>query len=293
MQVASNGIMLEVEQRGPQDGTPLLLVMGLGMQLTAWPEPFVDALAERGYRVILFDNRDIGLSTKFDSWGRANLPAASWRYMLRMPVHTPYLLDDMANDAFGLLDAVGVERCHVVGASMGGMIAQLMAARRPERLRSLTLMMTTSGSRRMPGPTIKARAALLSRPANPNDLESVIDNTARLLGVIGSPGFPADPELLHERLSRNIRRSYHPQGMARQLTAVMASGDRTRLLARITAPTLVIHGREDPLVPVVCGVELARRIPGAKLEVIDGMGHDLPGELIPGFVSSISAHSPL
>ncbi len=290
MQVKSNGIVLEVERHGPAGGAPLLLVMGLGMQLTAWPEALVEALAAAGYRVILFDNRDIGLSAKFDAWGRANLAAASWRRMLHLPVRSAYLLDDMADDTVGLLDALGIERCHVVGLSMGGMIAQLMAARHPERIRALTLMMTTSGARRLPGPTMKARAALMSRPTDPRDMESVLENTAQLLTAIGSAAFPTDAALQRERLARNLRRSYHPQGMARQLQAIMASADRTPLLAQISAPTLVIHGRADPLVPVAHGIDLAKRIPGARLDLIAGLGHDLPAALVPRFAASISAH---
>jgi pimeloyl-ACP methyl ester carboxylesterase len=290
MQVQSNGIALEVEQHGPADGPPLLMIMGLGMQLTAWPDEWVQTLAAAGYRVIVFDNRDIGLSTYFDDSGRADLVRASWRHMFHLPVRAPYLLDDMAQDTVGLLDALGIERCHLLGLSMGGMIAQIIAARYPERVRTLTLMMTTSGARRLPGPSMKARAALLSKPANPRDPESVIENTAQLLGVIGSPGFPTAAADMHARLARNVCRAYHPQGMGRQLLAVMASADRTPLLAQIRAPTLVIHGRADPLVPVACGIDLAERIAGARLELIDGMGHDLPSALIPRLAASVSAH---
>lgn len=291
MQVTSNGITIEVEQDGPADGPPLLLIMGLGMQLTAWPDDFVTALAGAGFRVIRFDNRDIGLSTKFDAAGSPNLLRASWRYFFRLPVASAYKLDDMAADTLGVLDALGIAQCHVVGASMGGMIAQVIAAKHPERVRTLTLIMTTSGARNLPGPTMKARSVLLSRPANPRDPASVLAHSEYILKVIGSPGFPTDPVLQRERLARNLKRSYHPQGMARQLLAVVASGDRKALLGNITAPTLVLHGRADPLVPVACGVDLAGRIKGAKLEVIDGMGHDLPPGLTARLTGSIAAHS--
>jgi pimeloyl-ACP methyl ester carboxylesterase len=291
MQVTANGITIEVEQNGPADGPPLLLIMGLGMQLTAWPDDFVAALAGAGFRVIRFDNRDIGLSTKFDAAGSPNLLRASWRYFFRLPVASAYKLDDMAADTIGVLDALGIAQCHVVGASMGGMIAQIVAAKHPERVRSLTLIMTTSGARNLPGPTMKARSVLLSRPTNPRDPQSVLAHSEHILKIIGSPGFPTDPVLQRERLTRNLKRSYHPQGMARQLLAVVASGDRKSLLDRISAPTLVLHGRADPLVPVASGIDLAARIQGAKLELIDGMGHDLPPGLTKRLTDSIAAHS--
>jgi pimeloyl-ACP methyl ester carboxylesterase len=291
MQLSANGLSLEVDDQGLAGGEPLLLIMGLGMQLTAWPEDFVAALAAAGFRVIRFDNRDIGLSSKFDAWGKPNLARASWRYLFRLPVASPYLLDDMAADALGVLDALGVGQCHIVGASMGGMIAQIIAARQPQRVRSLTLIMTTSSARNLPGPSMKVRSVLISSPANPRDMESVLAHSEYILQVIGSPGYPTDPVLRRERLASNIRRSYHPQGMARQLLAVVASGDRRALLPQISAPTLVLHGRADPLVPVACGIDLARRIPGAKLELIDGMGHDLPPGLTQRLTGSIAAHS--
>lgn len=291
MKVRSNGIELEVEQHGPAGGPALLLIMGLGMQLTGWPQAFVDHLAQAGFRVIRFDNRDIGLSTKFNEWGSADLLKGAFCHALRLPVRSPYTLDDMAADALGLLDALGIARAHVVGCSMGGMIAQLLAARHPERLASLTLMMTTSGSRRLPGPTWQARMSLLSRPRNPHEIESVLEHGSAIFKVISSPGFPTEEALVRERIALSIKRSHHPGGIGRQLLAVAASADRTPLLARITAPTLVIHGRADPLVPVANGIDLARRISGAKLELIDGMGHDLPDALLPRMAASIAAHA--
>jgi len=291
MQVQSNGISLEVEERGPAGGEPLLLIMGLGMQLTSWPATFVRLLADAGYRVILFDNRDIGLSEKFEHWGKPDLLSATLLHAMRLKIPAPYHLEDMAADAVGVLDALGVRRCHVVGASMGGMIAQIVAVRYPERLKTLTLMMTTSGSRRLPGPTLKARSALLSAPRNPRDIESVIDHSVGILKVIGSPGYPTETADLRARLGHGIRRSYHPRGMGRQLLAVVAGGDRTPLLSKIRTPTLVIHGRQDPLVPVACGVDLARHIRGAQLELIDGLGHDLPEALLPRLTDSITRHA--
>ncbi|MDB5803708.1 MAG: putative esterase [Betaproteobacteria bacterium] len=291
MKVRSNGIELEVEQQGPADGPPLVLIMGLGMQLLGWPEAFVELLAQAGFRVIRFDNRDIGLSTKFDDWGSADLFSGALRHAFRLSVNAPYTLDDMAEDTVGLLDALGIARAHIVGASMGGMIAQLIAAKHAARVESLTLIMTTSGSRRLPGPTLKARLALLSAPANPNQIESVITHGSGVYQVIASPGFPTEDALVRERIALALKRSNHPRGIGRQLLAVAAGADRTPLLGTITAPTLVIHGRADPLVPVANGIDLAEHIAGAKLELIDGMGHDLPDALLPRLAASIAAHA--
>ena len=291
MKVPSNGIELEVEQHGPADGPPMVLIMGLGMQLLGWPEALVELLAQAGFRVIRFDNRDIGLSTKFDDWGSADLLSGALRHALRLSLHSPYTLDDMAEDTVGLLDGLGIARAHIVGASMGGMIAQIIAARHPARVASLTLIMTTSGSRRLPGPTLKARLALLSAPANPNRIESVIDHGSAIHRVIASPGFPTEEALVRERIALSLKRANHPRGIGRQLLAVAAGYDRTPLLGSITAPTLVIHGRADPLVPVANGIDLAKHIPGAKLELIEGMGHDLPEALLPRLAGSIAAHA--
>ena len=287
MKIAANGVLLEVEDHGPTDGTPLLLIMGLGMQLVAWHEEFVDSLVQRGFRVIRFDNRDIGLSQRFDELGVPNLPLLGIKATLGLTVHSPYALADMAADTAGLLDALNIPAAHVCGASMGGMIAQHLAVRHPDRVKSLTLMMTTSGARKLPQPSMKVRAALLSRPAKPADVDSIIDHYVQLYRVIGSPGYPAGDEFLQRRLGLSVRRSYRPRGVARQLAAIVADGDRTALLAKITAPTAVLHGRDDPLVPVAAGHDLAAKIAGASLDVIDGWGHDLPMPLWPRFVQVI------
>ena len=289
MQIKANGLTLEVEVSGPADGEPILLIMGLGMQLTAWPDALLQALAGRGFRTIVFDNRDIGLSTHFDAWGRPNLGIASIRLAFGMRIRTPYLLADMARDAMGVLDALQLDRVHVLGVSMGGMIAQHLAVDAPARVKNLTLMMTTSGARHLPGPTLRARRALLSRPGARN-IDGLVEHSMRVLRAIGSTAYPNDDATLRARLERSIRRSYHPQGMARHLVAVAASGDRSPLLSRITHPTLVIHGRDDPLVPVACGIDLANQIPGARLELIDGMGHDLPPGLVPRLAELVISH---
>ena len=288
MQISANGIQLEVEDHGPVNGEPLLLIMGLGMQLVAWHTDFVASLVARGFRVIRFDNRDIGLSQRFDQLGVPNLALDSLRYAVGMKVASPYTVADMADDSAGLLDALGIKSTHVCGASMGGMIAQQFAVRHPARVKSLTLMMTSSGSRRLPGPTLKVRGAMISRPKDAGNIESVIAHYVRLYKLIGSPGYPATDAYLNERLGLSVRRSYRPQGTARQMVAIAADANRSQLLRQIRLPTQVIHGQDDPLVPVAAGHDLAAKIAGAKIDVIEGMGHDLPVELWPRFVAGIS-----
>jgi pimeloyl-ACP methyl ester carboxylesterase len=289
MQIAANGLSFEVEDHGPADGEPVLLIMGLGMQLVGWPEGFVAELVARGFRVIRFDNRDIGLSQRLDQLGVPNLALSAARYALRLAVTAPYRLADLADDSAALLAALGLPAAHVCAASMGGMVAQHLAVRHPACVKSLTLMMTTSGSRRLPQPGWRMQRALLSRPDDPRDIDSVVAHNVRLYRLIGSPGYPTGESELKQQLERSVRRSYRPASVARQLAAIAADGDRTSLLSRITAPTQVIHGRADPLVPVAAGHDLARRIVGARLDEIDGMGHDLPQALWPRFVHDIEA----
>ena len=289
MQISANGIALEVEDHGSPAGEPLVLIMGLGMQLVAWHPEFVATLVARGFRVIRFDNRDIGLSQRFDKFGVPNLALDSIRFAVGMKVNAPYTVADMADDTAGLLDALGLRSAHICGASMGGMIAQQLAVRHPQRVKSLTLMMTSSGSRRLPGPSLKVRGALLSRPDDPTDLNSVIAHYVKLYRLIGSPDYPADDAYLNERLGLAVRRSYRPAGTARQMVAIAADGNRSALLAQIRQPTQIIHGKADPLVPVEAGHDLAAKIAGAEIDLIAGMGHDLPVPLWPRFVSGISS----
>ena len=290
MRVVANGIGIEVDDRGPPGGEPLLLIMGLGMQLTAWPDTLVQDLVQRGFRVIQLDNRDAGLSQSFDHLGAPNLALAGVRYSLHLPVVSPYSLQDMAADALGVLDALGVAQAHVCGASMGGMIAQHLAVRYPARVKSLTLMMTTTGARHLPQPSLRVRGALLSRPAG-KGADAVVQHLMRLYALIGSPAYPADPAELRVRLQASVARAWRPAGTARQLAAVVADGDRSILVQNLRAPTLVLHGEADPLVPVAAGRELARLIPGAKSDFISGMGHDLPAALLPRFVFGIAENA--
>jgi len=287
MQISANGIALEVEDHGSPSGEPLVLIMGLGMQLVAWHPDFVAMLVARGFRVIRFDNRDSGLSQRFDDRGVPNLVVESVKFALGMKVSAAYTVADMADDTAGLLEAMGIASAHICGASMGGMIAQQLAVRHPHRVKSQTLIMTSSGSRQLPGPTLKVRGALISRPADPSDLQSVTDHYVKLYRLIGSPGYPAPEAYLQERLGLAVRRAYRPAGTARQMTAIAADGNRSPLLAQIRQPTQIIHGKADPLVPVAAADDLAKRIAGAEIDLIAGMGHDLPTELWPRFVSGI------
>jgi len=289
MKLGCGKVYLEVEDHGSPQGEPLLLIMGLGMQLLAWHEGLVAQLVAAGFRVIRFDNRDIGLSQPFDHCATPPLAAEAFKFAFGMPVKSPYSLQDMADDAIGVLDALGIRAAHVCGASMGGMIAQHMAAQHADRVRSLSLLMTSSGSRRLPGPSLKVRAAMFSRPADPRDTDSVIAHYVRLYRLIGSPAYPSEEGELQARVRRAVQRSYRPQGTARQLLAIAADGDRSPWLGRLALPVQLIHGRKDPLVPVAAAHDLAALIGGAALDLVDGMGHDLPAPLWPRFVAGIGA----
>jgi pimeloyl-ACP methyl ester carboxylesterase len=273
--VRANGIQIEYESFGSADASVIVLVMGLGMQLTGWPDPFCEKLAAAGFRVLRFDNRDIGLTTHFDSHGVPNMVWQFIKARIGLRVRGAYDLNDMAADTVSLLDALKIQTAHVVGASMGGMIAQQVAARHPARVRSLVSIMSTSGDRRLPPATREAQRALFGKPANPRDPRSVVDHYVRVFNVLSSPGFPTEPAELRARLEKSVARSYYPQGVARQLVAILASSDRSKDLASIRTPTLVIHGDCDPLVLPACGEDTAAKIPGAKLKIIKGMGHDM------------------
>lgn len=290
MRLQANGIAIEVDDQGPPGGEPLMLVMGLGMQLTGWPEGLVQRFTQRGFRVIRLDNRDIGLSQNFDHLGVPNLAWAALRYAVRLPVNAPYSLADMAGDAVGVLDALKLERVHVCGASMGGMISQHLAAQHPQRVKSLTLMMTTSGARSLPQAALRVQRALLSRPDG-SSADAVVAHLEKILRLIGSPAYPAPPVELRARLHAMVARAWHPAGTARQLAAVGADGDRSAMLSKISAPTHVLHGAADPLVPPAAADDLAAKIPGATLEKVPGMGHDLPAQLFDSFVQAIASNA--
>ncbi len=289
-QIEANGITLEYDEHGDPAAPPLLLVMGLGAQMTLWPMELVEALVARGFRVIRYDNRDIGLSHKFEgakSPGMLKLLLLS-RFGFKPKV--PYTLADMADDGIGLLDALGIEKAHIVGASMGGMIVQHMAFSHPERVISLTSIMSTTGHRKLPGGTKEAISALTKRPAS-MDEDVLVEHGLKVAHAIGSPAYRPDEHALRERSHALIRRSFYPAGMPRQFAAIVADGDRRERLQAVKAPTLVIHGEADPLVPVEGGKDTAKHVAGAKLKTIPGMGHDLPLQLVDEIADAIAEHA--
>jgi pimeloyl-ACP methyl ester carboxylesterase len=281
----ANGIEIAYQEMGDPADPAMLLIMGLGTQMIAWDESLCEMLADRGFRVIRFDNRDIGRSTKIDE---AGVPSRL-DLILGRRATAPYLLSDMAADTTALMDHLGIEAGHVVGVSMGGMIAQTMAIERPERVLSLTSMMSTTGRRWMEFPTWRAFAVLMT-PAR-RERDTYIEQAVKTFRVIGSPGYPMDEERLREVVGASYDRGHRPSGVLRQMHAISSSGDRTEALHHVTAPTLVIHGRSDPLARPVGGRATARAIPGARLRLIEGMGHDLPRDLWPTFVEEITANA--
>ena len=290
-QVRANDIDIEYEEFGASSDPTILLIMGLGMQLIAWPEPFCRDLAECGYRVIRYDNRDTGFSTKFDGHKAAGVLSMIIRSTLHLPIRVPYKLKDMADDAVGLLDALGIETAHVIGASMGGMIAQNVAASYPKRVRTLTSIMSTSGHRSLPGADPLVRRHIFHARPGGNDREAIVNHNMRTIELIGSPAYPVDADKRREMASLSYDRCFYPQGFTRHVAAIIHDGDRRNRLQTIEAPTLVIHGREDPLVPLAGGIDTAEHIPDTRLEIIDGMGHNLPIELWPQIIDLIDDHA--
>ena len=276
----TNGIELEYEVFGDEAAPPLLLVMGLGAQMIAWETDFCAQLAGQGFRVIRFDNRDVGLSTKTDG------PLPDLMACFGGDGSSAnYVLDDMADDAAGLLDALGIPAAHVVGASMGGMIAQTMAIRHPDRVLSLCSIMSTTGNPEVGTPTPEAMQELM-RPVSTSK-DEYLEASLRASRVIGSTGFPFDEERARARAELHYDRCYHPMGVARQLAAVLASGDRTEALGTVQVPTVVIHGDADPLVTPTGGEATAKAIPNSEHVVIEGMGHDLPEGAWPRLIEAI------
>ena len=288
--ISANGIELFYEEHGNPEHEPMLLVMGLGAQMTLWPDEFINALVAKKYRVIQFDNRDIGLSHKFEGEKPPKLVWQMIRKRLGWPAKVPYTLADMADDAAGLLEALGIAKAHVVGASMGGMIAQLMAINHSDKLLSLTSIMSTTGHAKLPQAEKHAIDALVA-PLKSLDEEVVVAHAMNIGRNIGSPGYPADPDQLRERALKSVRRSVYPAGLPRQLAAIVDDGDRRTRLARVTTPTLVLHGEDDPLVKLEAGQDTAAHIPGARLVTIPGWGHDLPAELIDRLADEIALHA--
>ncbi len=282
-QVPANGIRIEYEDHGDPSGAAIILARGLGTQLIDWPDSFLDGLKGLGLRVITFDNRDVGLSEKLDAGGTPDLAAVA-----AGKERAPYTLEDMAEDVVGLMDALDISRAHVLGISMGGMIAQVLAARHGERLLSMTSVMSSSGRPGLPAATPEAMASLTAEPDPDGGVDAIDELVAEGLAICGSPAWP---QSLEERLAiarRRRERNHHPAGVTRQMAAVIATGSRVGLLESIRIPCLVIHGADDPLIPSAAGEDTARTIPDCRLRIIPGMGHNIPEGVVPVLIASLS-----
>jgi pimeloyl-ACP methyl ester carboxylesterase len=282
----ANGIEIEYETAGDKADPALLLVMGLGAQLTIWPDAFFHGLAKRGFFAVRYDNRDTGHSTDFGAWGVPNIPNAIGKAMRGEKVDAPYLLKDMAADAIGLLDALAIDKAHMVGASMGGMIAQTIAARYPERTRSMVSIMSTSGRPGLPVGKPEALAMLTAQPEGPSR-EQRIKHGIKLRQTIAGAGYPPQEDELRAFVEKNVDRRWYPEGGARQYLSIIASGDRVAELKTIKVPTLVLHGEDDPLLPAACGRDVANLVPGAEIQTWPGWGHDFPNGMIPALIDRI------
>lgn len=285
MRARSNGIELEYDSFGSASDPTIVLVMGFSLQMIEWDERFCRALVARGFRVVRFDNRDVGLSSKIDDGPTPNIGAL----MAGDSSSAAYALDDMADDTLGLLDALDVRAAHLVGMSMGGMIAQLVAIRAPERVRSLCSIMSTTGDRSVGGATPKALGVLLT-PA-PMDREANIARSVDVWRILASPSHPIDEAETRARAATAFDRAFHPAGAGRQLAAILSAPDRTAALAKVSVPTVVVHGVDDPLIAADGGEATARAIPGAELVLVQGMGHELPARVWPRVIEAIVANA--
>ena len=285
----ANNVRLAYDDFGNANDPAILLIMGMATQMTAWPLSFCRGLADRGFYVVRYDNRDVGLSEKMLT---ARIPS-TLDMMLKAGINRPlkvsYKLDDMATDALELMNALNLNQAHVVGVSMGGMIGQVLAAKHSSRVCSLTSIMSSSGDPNLPRASKKVTRALLKRYLGL--VKPGLKSTIAFQRLIGSPGFPQSDDELNEKVRAAFQRSFYPPGFARHMAAIMASGSRVELLKAIKAPSLVIHGRDDVLVPLACGVDTARRIPNAALKIIDGMGHNLPESLVPILTDLVADHA--
>jgi len=287
--IDANGIKICYEEDGPRDGPPVLLLHGLGCQLVQWPESWISGIAAAGFRVLQLDNRDVGLSEKLDGLGSVDIMAFAVSSMEGRPRVPPYTLGDMSNDSKAVLDHLDLAAAHVVGLSMGGMIAQQMAIRHPQSVLSLTSIMSSSGAPNLPQPDPAAIQSLMRPPVSSVRAE-LIEQLEQMWNLIGGPHFKSTQLGIGRLTAMAFDRCRHPIGRLRQMAAVIADAGRANELSRIRAPTLVIHGGIDPLVPLGCGEDTARRIPGAKIKVMPKMGHDLPEPLIPDMVNALVTH---
>ena len=289
--IHANNIDIYYEENGPADGPVILLVMGLGAQMIAWPDEFIHGLVSKGYRVIHYDNRDVGMSQRMEGAKAPHLVWTMFKVRIGLPVRVPYTLSDMAADGIGLLDALGIDKAHVVGASMGGMIVQLMAANHPERTLSMTSIMSSSGKAGLPGARPDIQRQFMVKRAPDASREEAVAFGAELVSSFSFPD-PARPENAHaEMTAKAFDRGYYPIGTRRQLLAIIADGSRVERLKKIAVPTLVVHGGADPLVPKEGSEDIARHIPGARLEIIDEMAHDLPPSQVGRMVDLIAGHA--
>lgn len=289
--IRANNVELYYEESGPSDAPVILLVMGLGTQMIAWPDELIQGLVARGFRVIHYDNRDVGMSQRMDGSPAGSLVWAMLASRFGLPLRTAYTMSDMAKDGAALLDSLGVEKAHIVGASMGGMIVQLMAANHPEKVLSMTSVMSTSGKPGLPGPRADIRKRMMKpRPANPSK-EEAVRLGAEVLETISFADSTRSPTAFADMAARAFDRGYYPIGMKRQLLAIVADGSRVERLKKIATPTLVVHGGADPLVPKEGSEDIVRHIRGARLEVIEEMAHDLPPSQIGRMVDLIASHA--
>ena len=289
--VAANGVPIEVEQHGPDTGETVLLVMGLAGQLVHWPRAFIDSLVASGRRVVTLDNRDVGLSHKFhEKRALSPVAVAALAPLLKTFRLAPYTLEDMAHDTVGVLDALGVARAHVVGVSMGGMIGQVMGANHGDRVQSLTAIMSNTNNPKLPRPDRAVLEALFKPVPKAKSRDELIERALRKWDIIGSPDGGHDPVEFRARVARAIDRCEYPAGVRRQIAAIVATGDLRRFARAVAAPTLVIHGSKDPLAPPAGGRDIAETVPGARFELIDGMGNDLPPKYLPKITELVLAH---
>lgn len=287
--VKVNDIEIVYDSFGRYTDPPILLIMGLSMQMIGWDEPFCVELARKGYWVIRFDNRDVGLSTKFDEAGIPDLMSLMLKFQQGETIEASYTLTDMAADAIGLLDALKIKAAHVVGVSMGGMIGQTIAISYPGRVKTLTSIMSSTFNPDLPQPEPEVLSVLITPP--PSGRAEYIEHALETWRILNGPKYSLDEDLTRKRAGRAFDRSYYPVGTARQMTAILASGCRKEALKKVKTPTLVIHGDVDPLVPIEGGKETASSIPGAKFLVIEGMGHNIPEEVAPRIIKAITAHA--
>lgn len=290
-QATIDHLTLEYETFGNATDPAMLLIMGLGSQLIQWPTRFCQQLADRGHFVIRYDHRDIGLSSRMDHLKLPNIPWLLIRRRLGLQPKIPYQLDDLAADALALLDYLHIDKAHLVGVSMGGMIAQLISIQFPERVLSLTSMMSTTGNPKLPRPTREAQTALAAPLKRKGQLsfDNQVELSMKGWKAIGSPAFPQNDELLRAQCETVLRRGHHSPGIGRHLLACLCAPDRRAQLQQLTLPTLVIHGSADPLIPLACGEDTATNIPHSELYIIDGMGHDLPEAVLPQLIEKITS----